>query len=108
MKRITLTTLDKVRADVALWVKDHVVTISAETLGWMAAMFIHFSIIPTLLAAMAGLTDKMPPVDMVLFCWGALALLFVKAVMLRDRLNTLTIGLGFIIQCTLMGLMLFK
>lgn len=98
----------QIQTEVAKWVRDHVVTVSAETLGWMAALFIHFSIIPTLLAAMAGLTDKMPPVDMVLFCWGALALLFVKAVMMRDRLNTLTIGLGFIVQCGLMGLMLFK
>mgnify|MGYP003341812149 CR=1 FL=1 len=98
----------QIQTEVAKWVHDHVVTVSAETLGWMAALFIHFSIIPTLLAAMAGLTDKMPPVDMVLFCWGALALLFIKAVMMRDRLNTLTIGLGFIVQCGLMGLMLFK
>ena len=88
--------------------KDHFTHISAETLGWMAAMLIHFSMIPTLISAMAGLTDKMPPADMVLFCWSALALLFIKSVMTRDLLNTLTIGLGFIIQCGLMGLMLFK
>lgn len=97
-----------IRRSVAVWFKEHFTQISADTLGWMAALFIHFSIIPTLIAAMAGLTDKMPPVDMVLFCWGALALLFVKAVMLRDRLNILTIGVGFIVQCALMGLMLFK
>jgi hypothetical protein len=97
-----------IRRGVVEWFKTHFTQISADTLGWMAALFIHFSIIPTLLAAMAGLTDKMPPVDMVLFCWGALALLFVKAVMLRDRLNVLTIGVGFIVQCALMGLMLFK
>ena len=87
---------------------EHFARVSAETLGWMAAMLIHFSIIPTLIAAMAGLTDKMPPADMVLFCWAALSLLFIKAVMTRDVLNTLTIGIGFIIQCGLMGLMLFK
>ena len=97
-----------VRAATIRFFKDHFARISAETLGWMAAMLIHFSMIPTLIVAMAGLTDKMPPADMVLFCWAALALLFIKAVMTRDLLNTLTIGLGFIIQCGLMGLMLFK
>ena len=97
-----------IRRGVVAWFQQHFTKLSAETIGWMAAVFIHFSIIPTLLAAMAGLTDKMPPVDMVLFCWGALALLFIKAVMLRDRLNILTIGVGFIVQCALMGLMLFK
>jgi hypothetical protein len=105
MKQISL---DNFRDGVVTWFKDHFTTVSAETLGWMAALFIHFSIIPTLLAAMAGLTDKMPPVDMVMFCWGALTLLFIKAVMINDRLNVLTIGIGFIVQCSLMGLMLFK
>ena len=105
MKNISL---DSIRNNLVIWFNDHFTKVSADTLGWMAALFIHFSIIPTLLAAMAGLTDKMPPVDMVMFCWGALGLLFVKAVMINDRLNMLTIGLGFIVQCALMGLMLFK
>ena len=99
---------DAIRLGVAKFFRDHFARVSAETLGWMAVVFIHFSLIPTLLSAMAGLTDKMPPIDMVLFCWGALALLFVKAVMLKDNLNIFTIGIGFIIQCVLMGLMLFK
>jgi hypothetical protein len=105
MKQISL---DNFRNSVVTWFTEHFTKVSADTLGWMAALFIHFSIIPTLLAAMAGLTDKMPPVDMVMFCWGALALLFAKAVMINDRLNVLTIGIGFIVQCSLMGLMLFK
>lgn len=100
--------MESLREGTVTWFRDHLMRISADTLGWMASLFIHFSIIPSLLAAMAGLTDKMPPVDMVLFCWAALALLFVKAVVLRDRLNILTIGVGFIVQCVLMGLMLFK
>jgi len=100
--------MDAFKDGVVNFFRDHFARVSAETLGWMAVVFIHFSIIPTLLAAMSGLTDKMPPVDMVLFCWAALGLLFVKAVMLKDNLNIFTIGIGFIVQCVLMGLMLFK
>jgi hypothetical protein len=100
--------MDAVKDGVVNFFRDHFARVSAETLGWIAVCFIHFSIIPTLLAAMSGLTDKMPPVDMVLFCWAALGLLFVKAVMLKDNLNIFTIGIGFIVQCVLMGLMLFK
>lgn len=100
--------MEKTRVGIALFIKNHLTTISTETLGWMAAVCIHFSIIPTLISVMSGLTDKMPPVDMVLFCWVALALLFTRAVVLKDTLNVLTIGFGFIVQCTLMGLMLFK
>jgi len=55
--------------------------ISAETLGWLAAM---------------------------LFAWAGLVLMFLRAVVLKDLLNIITIGLGFIVQAVLMALILFK
>jgi hypothetical protein len=57
---------------------------------------------------MAGLTDKMPTADIVLLCWAGLSLLFAKAAVQKDMLNLITIGLGFIIQSTLMVLIFFK
>jgi hypothetical protein len=44
----------------------------------------------------------------VLFAWAGLVLLFFRAVVLKDLLNIITIGLGFIIQAVLMALILFK
>lgn len=82
--------------------------ISAETLGWLAVIVIHGATIPTLLAAMAGLTDKLPSVDLVLLAWGGLTLLFAKAAVQRDMLNLVTIGLGFILQAVCMVLIFFK
>lgn len=82
--------------------------ISAETLGWMAVIILHGSTIPSLLAVMSGLTDRLPGVDLVLLVWTGLTLLFVKAAVQRDMLNIITIGLGFIIQATLMALIFFK
>lgn len=82
--------------------------VSAETLGWLAVIVIHGATIPTLLAAMAGLTDKLPSVDLVLLAWGGLTLLFAKAAVQRDMLNIVTIGLGFILQAVLMVLIFFK
>jgi len=81
---------------------------SAETLGWLAVLVLHASTIPTLLAVGSGLTDKMPPVDLVLLCWSGLTLLFLKAAVQKDMLNMVTIGFGFIIQSTLMTLIFFK
>ena len=81
---------------------------SAETLGWLAAIVIHASTIPTLLALMTGLSDRTPNLDIVLFAWAGLVLLFFRAVILKDILNIVTIGLGFIIQAVLMALILFK
>ena len=82
--------------------------ISAETLGWLAAIVIHAATIPTLLALMTGLSDRTPNLDVVLFAWAGLVLLFFRAVILKDILNIVTIGTGFIIQAVLMALILFK
>ena len=82
--------------------------ISAETLGWLAAIGVHAATIPTLLALMTGLSDRTPNLDIVLFAWAGLVLLFFRAVILKDILNIVTIGTGFIIQAVLMALILFK
>jgi len=37
-----------------------------------------------------------------------LVLMFLRAVVLKDLLNIITIGLGFIVQAVLMALILFK
>ena len=82
--------------------------ISAETFGWLAVLVLHASTIPSLLAVMAGLTDRLPGVDLVLLVWTGLALLFIKAAVQKDMLNIVTIGLGFIVQAVMMALIFFK
>lgn len=92
--------------------KDFVTTkftaISSETFGWLANVVLHASTIPSLLAVMAGLTDRLPGVDLVLLVWAGLTLLFVKAAVQKDMLNVVTIGFGFIVQAVLMALIFFK
>lgn len=88
--------------------KEQLVTVSADTLGWLAVILIHLSTVPTLLAILTGLTEKTPPVDLVLFAWAGLFLFFVKAAISKDILNIVTIGFGFVIQAGLMALILFK
>lgn len=82
--------------------------ISAETLGWLAVIVLHAATIPSLLAVMAGLTDRLPGVDLVLLVWAGLTLLFVKAAVQKDILNLITIGFGFVIQAVMMALIFFK
>jgi hypothetical protein len=82
--------------------------VSAETLGWLAVVVIHCATIPTLLALLTGLSDTVPNLDIVLFMWAGLVLLFFRAVVLRNLLNIITIGLGFIAQATIMAMILFK
>ena len=82
--------------------------ISSETFGWLAVVVLHASTIPSLLAVMAGLTDRLPGVDLVLLVWTGLTLLFIKAAVQKDMLNVVTIGFGFIIQAVMMALIFFK
>ncbi len=82
--------------------------ISAETFGWLAAIVLHASTLPSMLAVMSGLTDRLPAVDLVLLVWTGLGLMFVKAAVQKDMLNVVTIGFGFIIQAMFMALIFFK
>jgi hypothetical protein len=81
---------------------------TAESIGWLGLVFIISSLIPTFLAVMAGITDKMPPIDLVLFMWAALITFFIRAAILKDTVITLTIGIGFMINAVFMALILFK
>ena len=89
-------------------IKEHAPNISAETMGWIAVILMHIATIPTLLAVLTGLTEKMPPVDLVLFAWTGLFCFFVKATIQKDVLNIVTIGFGFFIQAALLALIVFK
>jgi hypothetical protein len=99
---------DEIREHVTEFFVAHFSAISAETLGWLAAICLHAATIPTLLALLTGLTDNTPSVDLVMFMWLGLVCLFGRAVILRDLLNIVTISLGFVIQAVLMALILFK
>jgi len=90
------------------WLEQHLPKVSADTLGWLAVVVIHCATIPTLLALLTGLSDSVPNLDIVMFMWTGLVLLFFRAVVLKDMLNTITIGLGFIVQAVIMAMILFK
>jgi hypothetical protein len=90
------------------WVKAHMAPISAETLGWLAVIFLHSATIPSLLAVLTGLSGRMPSVDLVLLVWAGLTALFAQATVQRNFLQIITITIGFIVQSSLMALIFFK
>jgi hypothetical protein len=100
--------LDALLNSLRAWLEQHLPKVSAETLGWLAVVVIHCATIPTLLALLTGLSDTVPNLDIVMFMWAGLILLFFRAVVLRDMLNIITIGLGFITQAVIMAMILFK
>jgi len=82
--------------------------VSSDTVEWIGVLALHGATIPTMLGLMMGITDNTPPIDVVLILWAALTMFFIKAVIKKDILNIVTIGLGFIGQAVLMALIFFK
>lgn len=100
--------LNRIYRYCVLVLKNRFSKISADTLGWLTNIALHCATIPTFLALMTGLSDKTPPVDIVMMLWSALALLFFRAVLLKDLLNIVTIGVGFMFQAMALILIFFK
>lgn len=93
------------------WFKNHVEKLkhaSGDTIGWVAILLLHAATIPSMLGLMIGITDNTPPVDLTLLLWSALGLLFLKAIVQKDILNLITIGLGFMGQAMLLALIFFR
>ncbi|MFZ9878528.1 MAG: hypothetical protein ACO3EG_08325 [Chitinophagaceae bacterium] len=88
--------------------KNYFGNLSAESLEWASVLILHAATLPSLLAVMAGVTDKLPSVDLVLMLWFGLALLFTKAAVRKDMLNIVTIGFGFMLQAAMLALIFFK
>ncbi len=89
-------------------IKENIAHLSAETLGWLAVILVHMATIPTLVAVLTGLTEKLPPVDIVVLTWLGLFMFFVRSVISKDLLNIITIGFGFFVQAVLLALIVFK
>lgn len=105
---VNFFTLAKVKLIVIKFFQEHFGKISADTLGWLATIVIHCATVPTLLALLTGLSDRTPSLDVVLFMWAGLVLLFGRAIILKDMLSIITIGAGFIGQAVIMAMILFK
>lgn len=88
--------------------KTRLTVTTAETISWLGLIIIHAATIPTIISVMTGYNDKLPPIDMVLFVYGGLALFLVRAAILKDMINLVTIGTGFIIHTILLSLLVFK
>lgn len=87
---------------------DRISHLSAETIGWLGVLLVHCATIPSTLALIFAVSNKLPPLDVVLFVWGGLLLFFIRALIKKDILNVITIGAGFFIHAVLLSLVVFK
>ena len=108
MKSAFLNMIGNVPSKIYVFFQDHLGHISAHTLGWITIILLHFASIPTLLAVLMAQSDKLPPVDLMVFVWAGLLTLFFKSLIERNFLYIATICMGFAAQTLIMGLILFK
>jgi hypothetical protein len=60
------------------------------------------------MAVLMGTSDRLPPVDLMIFVWAALTSLFFKSLIEKNFLYLATICVGFLGQTLIMGLILFR
>ena len=89
-------------------VSDQLSKLSAHTMGWITIILLHFASVPSLISVLMAQSDKLPPIDLMVFVWSGLVTLFFKSLIERNYLYVATISLGFVAQTLLMGLILFK
>lgn len=88
--------------------KSSIRQVSIDGIGWTGLIALHAVTIPSLFGLMTGLTDNTPPIDMVIILWAAMGLFYIKAILEKNVVSLVIIGLGFIMQSILMALVFFK
>ena len=108
MKTVILEKIGHAPEVAYIFLRDHLGRISSHTLGWITIILLHFASVPTLVAVLMAQSDRLPPVDLMVFVWCALITMFFKSLIERNFLYIATICLGFAAQTLIMGLILFK
>lgn len=108
MKRQFLEVVSTLPRWIWYFLRDHLGRITGNTLGWITIILLHLASIPTLMAVLLGQSDKLPPVDLMVFVWSALVTLFFKSLIEKNFAYIATICLGFVAQTLIMGIILFK
>ncbi len=93
---------------IVVLLKEHLGKISAHTLGWLTIVLLHLASVPTLISVLMAQSDKLPPVDLMVFVWSALITFFFKSLIEKNFLYIATICVGFAAQTVIMSLILFK
>jgi hypothetical protein len=76
--------------------------------GWIGMILIQFATIPITVKILMGLTDRLPPLDMVILVWSGLFLFLISAVINRQTLYIVSNAIGFFLQSILLALIAFR
>jgi hypothetical protein len=80
---------------------------AAEIGGWVGMLLIHGATIPVTVSNIAGWSDRLPPLSMILLVWAGLALFLWRAVDRSDTLYIVSNAVGFVLNSILLALIVF-
>lgn len=100
--------MDKVKKQVEKMLVTNFKSLSADTLNWITIIIGHSIFIPTMLAMLTDISDRVPTVDIILLVWAMLFVSFYRSVILKDMVAITLHGLGLFTQGTILALVLFK
>jgi hypothetical protein len=87
---------------------DYAKTISNNTLNIASVVVMHCVFLPSTIAYLNGITEKLPSIDSVILVLLALTIMAANALVKNDRLAILTHMIGFIGNSVLLSMVVFK
>jgi hypothetical protein len=75
--------------------------------GWIGMCLIHGATVPVTIANIAGWSNQLPPLSMVLLVWAGLALFLWRAIDRNDVLYIVSNAVGFVLNSVLLALIVF-
>lgn len=87
---------------------EYISTISERVLSVSAIVILHCIFVPTLLAFLNSLSDKLPSLDSVLLVTIALTIMTLHAIVKNDRLLIITHMIGFITNLVILSMVVFR
>lgn len=87
---------------------EYVKTISERTLSLLAIVILHCIFLPSTLAYLSALSDKLPSLDSVLLVLTALTIMTLHAIVKNDRLLIITHMIGFITNLVILSMVVFR
>jgi hypothetical protein len=79
----------------------------SEKAGWLGMVLIHGATMPVTVSNIAGISDALPPLSMVLLVWMGLALFLWRAVARKDMLYIVSNAIGFFLNSVLLALIVY-
>lgn len=79
----------------------------SDIAGWLGIAAIQGATMPSIIGAIAGRTQTMPPISMVAFVWLGLCLFLYRGFVRSDTVAIISNSIGFILNTILLAIIVY-